>query len=219
MSIHIGLVKTTRILKFKTISEEVPDAPYQDSSSTSSAAEAATDDYERRVCEMLVKKLNICDQTPEKAEEQVENYLRDPNMDRYNQVAREVSDYIGKDTHYISAVKLGAAHYLVSDKTTANTTIELNDAQAKLAILGGFGGGAKSITQLTKTNNANSYIPKKPEGATDGNTSFDKVTKGCGEGVLEYQVKPLHSLIRQENLKKIFQLITAFTIESKGMYQ
>ena len=176
-----GDKKTTRIVSFKPYGSE----------------EYGTEDshFEEKLCEQLCKKVEAIPKTEGKsASECVQEYLKDDNAKRFQEVWEEAHLFIKNEklTHYISSISLGAAEYSMHMKTKKSIG-------AGLKGIGGTTGKASAGVSTKKSEEKSNQRDQHLGGA------LGTVKRGEGEAVIGFEI--LHAgTSKLPPLKKIESL-------------
>ena len=154
----------------------------------------ATEDshFEEKLCEQLCKKVEAIPKTEGKsASECVQEYLKDDNAKRFQEVWEAVHNFIKHEklTHYISSISLGAAEYSMHMKTKRSIGAGLK----------GTGGKASAGVSTKKSEEKSNQRDQHLGGA------LDTVKRGEGEAVIGFKILPVYMLVCQEKVKKVVQ--------------
>lgn len=172
-----GEKEITRSLSFK---------PY---SSHGSSTWPKDSDFEEKFCSYLIQKIpEIQSAAGSKSEEKVNNYLLE-SQGNFEEGLMKAYDFVkmGKITHYINGIELGAAIYTIKVSRSKVRKKKL-EGEIGVEILAGLGAGAESKQEKSYKRKGKFAIGK-----------FEHLKRGAGEGVLEYSLLPLFKLVCDEH--------------------
>ncbi len=195
----LGEKTTVREVAFKPFCSN----EYHDTSSV----DVEDSKFENELCKYLVQEIPDIARYPGNTDaEKVQVYLLETTNKSYAIDKVYLFVKTEKITHYISSISLGASKYSVSTFTKTGLTVGTKTGLGvELVAMGGIGG--KRVKEKANMVSKDHVIG-----------DIEAVQRRKGEAVIGYEILPLFTLCRQNELKKVIQEATKLYLERESEY-